>query len=106
MSAQDRTVTMSAQDGAASMSFSGRCDIGSEASLEFPIKADKAVLRGSGNLKCITQVSLLVELEEKNKNYPTHKFYRIWTVPTLKVHLATRNLALRNVRLLIADDEL
>lgn len=86
---------MYVQDGTVSLSFflSGICVNGSDASLVYPTEAEKEVLKGIGNLRSITPISLPFALNEKNKNAPTHTFSRIWTVPILTLYFPHRKFS-------------
>lgn len=97
--------TIVLHDEDTSIQCQGRCDDGSDESLISPRIAEAATLQGIGKLRSIKPIVVQVALKEKDKAQ-TFSFSRQWTVPRLTLQLSAGPLALLNVQLLVADDDL
>lgn len=92
-------------DGLACIEATGRCDDGSDDSLVSPTLAERAALRGIGKLDKIPPTRLQVALKKGPKAH-TFSFSRTWTAPRTVLQLPSGQLALMNIKFLVADDEL
>lgn len=93
-------------DGLASLDTAGRCDDGSDESLVSPSLAERAAMKGIGKLSSIAPVRLQVALKKEEQEAQTFSFSRTWTAPRTILHLASGQLALVNIKFLVADDDL
>lgn len=89
-------------DGTASQNVAARCEDGSDESLASPRTAKAAAVHGIGFIKNIKAVTVQVTLRQ-DKQTQSYNFSRSWTVPQMELHLASGQLALRNISLLVAD---
>ena len=85
-----------------SIACSGRCDDGSDETLISPRVAETAVLKGIGRLNKIDKVVVQVALKECD-TAQQFSLSRSSTVPRVVMDLAARQLALLNVKFLVAD---
>lgn len=98
---------MTVQDNSTSLDITGRCDDGSDVSLASKEVAEKAVLQGIGKFESIKTVNLEVALKKTGEGPPVKfPFSRAWTVPSTVLHLSAGQMALKNIRYLVADDSL
>lgn len=94
-------------NGREEIDSSSRCDDGSDDSIVSSSLAEIAVAKGIGKMTSIDKLSLAVALKKKNANSAqAFQFSRKWTVPRTILHLTSGNLALLNICLLVADDNL
>lgn len=97
---------MTLKASTASHDLTGRCDDGSDESIVAPSVAEKAVLKGVGYMETIDKVCLEVALKKEESKPALYTFSRAWTVPSTILHLFAGQLALKNIRYLVADDAL
>lgn len=93
------------EDGAESITATGRTDDGSDESIASPKLAECAVLDGIVKRSKIEEVTLQVALKEGD-SAQLFTFSRSWTPPRTILRLAAGPLALVNVTYLVADDDL
>ena len=95
---------MTVTDLKSTLDFIGRCDDGSDENLATPPVAERAALKGIGEIQAIDTVRLQVALSQKDEEPRMYAFSRAWSVPTTVLNLSSGRLALKNLRFLIPDD--
>lgn len=61
-------------------------------------------MKGIGKIEVIDQVRLKVPFK-KERESAVYTFSRAWTVPSTVLHLSVGQLALKNIKFLVADDK-
>ncbi len=89
-------------DGSSSIIATGRCDDGSDDTIVSSKIAEQAAMDGIGKISRITPVKIQVDLSAGGEAQEL-SFYTTWTCPRIFLHLAAGQLALFNVRFLVAD---
>lgn len=95
------TMTLSA--GIASVQAIGRCDDGSNISVASPTLAETSAIKGIGKIEAIEKVSVEVPLTKKGELPQEYNCSRAWFVPITVPHLNAGQLALKNIKFLVAD---
>lgn len=92
-------------DGRKHIQAVGCCDDGSDTSLVSPQLGEEAAQKGIGKLSSISTTTLSVALKS-DKTPQTFTFSKAWTTPRTILHLTSGQMALIDVRFLVADYDL
>lgn len=98
---------MTVSDGMTSIKSSRRCDDGSDSSIVSPMLTEAATIKGIGKIVAIEKFSLAVALKKDiSDSAEKVSLSRTWAVQPTILHIASGNLALRNILFLVEEDHL